>query len=339
MKKEKKVIVIIFGRKDGFGIPESDLIKLPKSYLSFFGKSFSEIHPERVSENLALYFIKDYSGIGVQNPIYEIHKSETKKIYFIELFTYANSFRIETLTCILQTLIKEEKYNPDVDQLYYLCHGSDFGKSGFIEGPIDAEEKDKIIKSINDLPIFNKIKPENFFIATFYHEPPSRIFSAIKEKILSQQLNLLNINELLKSFDKEKLKEPKKKLINTFLPLAIDMQGLSQMSNNERRKQYQEEIILDINLNCDKIIKEWNEIKKVLAIDSNQEILSDEYQLSQEQKDKIKFPLERGSSGFSKDELIKLFEKDSWPEDEFLPKWLEQAVDILEKKIEGNSNQ
>jgi len=129
-----------------------------------------------------------------------------------------------------------------------------------------------------------------------------------------------------------------KKLINTFLPLVIDMQGLSQIINKEKKEQYKQEIIQDLNLNGDRILVEWNELKKVLAIDSTQEVLSEEYRLNPNQKSKIKFPIERENSSFSKGELIKLFEKDSWLEDEFLPKWLEEAVEILEKKIEGKNN-
>lgn len=135
------------------------------------------------------------------------------------------------------------------------------------------------------------------------------------------------------------LETQKKKLINTFLPLAIDIQGLSQLSNKEKKEQYLKEIIQDINSEGDRIIEEWNEVKKVLAIDNDEDVLSEEYGLNPSQKSKIKFPIERENSSFSKGELIKLFKKDSWLEDEFLPKWLEEAVEILEKKIEGKNNQ
>jgi hypothetical protein len=357
MKEGSKIkeneIVVILGRSQSFGLDLTNQDKLPFSYLSFFGNNFSD---KRVTSNLKPHLrVNGNLQKGVDNPIYEINNSDTLKIYFIELFTHAK-YRIETLTCILQTLINGKKYNPDVDSLYYFCHGSDFGKSGFNEGPIEDKEKKGIIQSISDLPISKKISSNNFFIATFYHEPSSRIFSAIKEKIEKQQLASLNINKIYKSFDKEKLADTKKQLINTFLPLAIDMQGLNQITDTKQKKKYLEEIIGSENIKeketkiigsiekySDDMFDNWKNIKEVLALnkkkdDDPKEVLSVKYQI--ENKDNLYFkpigeteenPVE--TADYFKKKLIDLFKKDKWDDKEFIPTWLNDVVKTLDEAI------
>lgn len=335
-------IIVVLGRSQDLGF---NLInKLDHSHLSSWDQILQDYMDNDsnmplqswIEMNLDSYLERD---IKTNNkPIIEMIANDSLGIYFVEAFDYNPDLKIAVLSCIIYTLNSLKRYNPKEDKLFYLCHDTHFGKPQLTEQLLHEKEMEGLINKIYEI-LDIEISLEKFTIATFSHEGNgSRIFSALEKGNKDKWIDF-DIDALIKDFDKDKLLEQKKKIIDTFLPLAIDMHGLSQMSNNEKRKQYQEEIIQDINLNGDRIINEWNDIKKVLAIDSNEETLSEEYQLSQEQKAKIKYPLERGSLCFSKEEVIGLFKKDSWTEDEFLPKWLEQAVDILEKKIEGNSNQ
>ncbi len=359
-KTKGNEIVVILGRSQSFGLDLTKQHKLPFSYLNF------DFSVERLINNLKPHLREtDNLKIGGENPVYEIHvpDTDTLKIYFINLFTYANICKTGTLTCILQTLIKDKKYNPDYDQLLYFCHGSDFGKSGFTEGPIDDKEKGGIIQSINALPISKKISLDNFFIATFYHEPSSRIFSALKEKIEKQQSESLNIKEIYKSFDKEKLADTKNKIINTFLPLILDIKGFEEVTDPKQREEYGKEILHAIGKEKSKVNADngesafteenddiitgygsglktgWNEIKAILnlKIENNikdDEVLSEKYQLKN--KNELFFPIEnnKSSDGFTLDEIKKLFEVDQKDERKKVVEWFDGILKAINKKIE-----
>lgn len=132
----------------------------------------------------------------------------------------------------------------------------------------------------------------------------------------------------------------KKKLIDTFLPLAIDMLGLSEITDKkEVKEKYYYEVELDIHENWDSIIKAWNEIKFILGlrVDSNNEpidFLSEEYQLTPKEKELTYFPLENeGTPGISKDKLINLFNSLTKENGNELFLWLNRVVDLINEKL------
>lgn len=147
-----------------------------------------------------------------------------------------------------------------------------------------------------------------------------------------------NFNSVWDYYRNLTLEEQKKKLIETFLPLAIDQQGLRQCSFNGDKHEYLEEVKAELEKNADKIIEDWNNIKNVLALkrkvdDKPVESLSEK--LNDNEKKGMYFPIENENKpGFTKEELIDFVtsnEKNGT--DKLIKTWLNEAVAVLDAKI------
>ncbi len=388
----KKNIVVILGRSQDFRFELKQEKSLVCSYLNFF-KDFIPI-PEKKSnlkedfglDTFFLAYLNNNTSIFEQHykilndklepakiPIFEIHKTNKQVVYFVEIFESAKGYKLEVLACILKTLIEQNCYSPNKDNLFYFCHGEEFGKKGR-EELIDGAEKNRVLKSINEF-LYTEISNDNIHIVTFFHEDTSRIFLFFKEKkyeVLS--FNSPKVIDLYNSFDKEKLEEIKKKLINTFLPLILDIKGFGEVTDSKQRKEYRKEILLAIGkeksqVNTDNgrsaltaendeefngygndLITGWNEIKEVLALKTLKNpdpkpVLSAKYQINEEYKPKLYFsPLEsENKPGFSVEDITDLFadskeadskEKEKEKARKNVIKWLNGIIKVIDDKIE-----
>lgn len=126
------------------------------------------------------------------------------------------------------------------------------------------------------------------------------------------------------------------KFIKTFLPLAIDLQGLSKCftEGTNAAKDYLDEVIKNLT---DDTINEWNIIKTTLALKQNStdnpnESLPEDYQFNDEEKESMYFPLESVQEpGFSIDNLRKYLKNN----DNYEPivTWFENIVQKLNAKL------
>lgn len=148
-------------------------------------------------------------------------------------------------------------------------------------------------------------------------------------------INLENFVDVWDHFWGEDLRELLGKFIITFLPLAIDLQGLSKCLTEETKaNNYFTEVINDLS---DKTIEEWNIIKKTLALKKNssdnpEESLPEEYRFDNEEKTSMYFPLESVEEpGFSIGDLYEyLKNKDNY---ELIVTWFEKNVKKLNDKL------
>lgn len=142
------------------------------------------------------------------------------------------------------------------------------------------------------------------------------------------------------------LEEQKNKLINIFLPLAIDQKGLGESSSEKTKNNYLNEVQDYLSKNAEYIISAWNEMKITLGLNVEGHIaidtLSEIHKLSNEEKALMYFPIESEECPvFSKESLIDYiisFKEDSG----IMPitSWLIRAVGILSKKINpDNTNE
>lgn len=161
-------------------------------------------------------------------------------------------------------------------------------------------------------------------------------------------------------WNKLDLEYQKKKIIDLWLPLAIDIQGLSEVENG-KRDAYLKEVLEELDKkekdksHGQQIIDGWNEVKKVLLPEKNKEVLEKKYWLKEDggngnEKAKIKFPVERvirntldlnSLKEYVKTNVEKSKEKVGKENDrnfipEFLPNWLQEVVGILDEKIKQN---
>jgi hypothetical protein len=125
------------------------------------------------------------------------------------------------------------------------------------------------------------------------------------------------------------------KFIKTFLPLAIDLQGLSKcLTEKTNANNYLTEVINDLP---DNTINEWNIIKKTLALKQNssdnpEESLPEEYRFDDFEKTSMYFPLESvHRPGFSIEDLREyLKNNDNY---ELIVKWFKEIVQKLNAKL------
>lgn len=323
-----KEIVIILGRNenlkiklDGFERMELDTV----SNTSKFDIKYLRNIPETIKS-------LKFKVMSYQNQ---------KTIVFIEEFNYESKNNPELITFILSTLLfKDTEKDKAVDSIatqlkhvLFVCHDAHYGLDVETEKLITGDEIEKFHNRVNYL--FNN-RIENIDIITFFHADRSKIFKGLKEKKPDDGINIKYLIELVDT----RFLDTKKKLITTFLPLAIDMQGLYNIRDKEKKELCIKEIIKDIKSGGDRIVNEWEEIKKVLGIGGNKGLLTGKYQLTNEEIEILKFPLETHTGNrFTKKDLKEFFKKDSWTDEEFLPNWLEKAVKILDKKIEANNNE
>jgi hypothetical protein len=155
-----------------------------------------------------------------------------------------------------------KKKLPDI--LYYLLKTqieNDYKLRLFIHDKEYGKETD-----IYD--IYNK----EIEIITFMHEKSSSdVFTNLTASYNNHTEFKNKLNEIFDNFGISKLKT---KLINTFLPLAIDMQGLIEVSNNNEGKfqKYLLEVIEKLDEQLKDIPDKCNKIKKVLSENHNFEI-------------------------------------------------------------------
>ncbi len=116
------------------------------------------------------------------------------------------------------------------------------------------------------------------------------------------------------------LEYQKKKIIDLFLPLFIDIKGLNDISNEENNPAYLNEVKAEYTKSYfDQLKKEWKEIKDILAAEQGREVLEKQFRLSEEEKNLItSFPLEDFSNIQSTSKLSV---------------WFPQVVDMLNKKL------
>jgi hypothetical protein len=178
-------------------------------------------------------------------------------------------------------------------------------------------------------------------------------------KVLTEQNKIKKSNfEFVWDYywNKLDLEYQKKKLINLWLPLAIDMQGVSEVENG-KRNDYLKEVLngLDKQENgksyAEKLIEGWSEVKKVLLPDDGKQFLEEKYQIKGNDKEKIKFPVERENGKPLDPKSLKDFVNKNWENakekivkendadfiSKFLPNWLQEVVSIIDKKIQGSS--
>ncbi len=149
-------------------------------------------------------------------------------------------------------------------------------------------------------------------------------------------INLENFVDVWDHFWGEELRLLAGKFIKIFLPLAIDLQGLSKcLTEKTNADNYLPEVINDLPDN--NIINEWNEIKTTLAlkqnsIDNPEESLPEEYRFDDEEKTSMYFPLESVKKpGFSIKDLHEYLKNN----DDYvlIVTWFEKNVKKLNDKL------
>jgi hypothetical protein len=328
-----KEVIIVLGRNLDLNF-ELDK-KLPISYLDFFSNQ-KKLNANNIRINLTSFLDSNINTNS--NPIYEIEKNDAQSVYFIEAFYYKLQFKEEVLACVLNTLRTLPSIDFEQSRIFYLCHDAHYVDTGMTEQRVDGDER---IETINNLNFYldTDFSVDEVSIATFYHEEPScKIFSALKAANINNWKNF-DINLLLLKFDSQLLEEQKKKLIDTFLPLTIDMQGLREVSD-DNKQEYLDEILRSIQKNEAKISNTWNEIKTVIALkihdhDKPKEILSETYRFTKEEKKTLYFPLESElNPGIISTNLVNHFKNPAeWEGDKFLPTWLSHIVRKFDEKL------
>jgi hypothetical protein len=322
-------IIIILGRSQNLSFNLNN--KLSISYLDFF--------KNLPNKNLKFY-LKSYLRRPIHTneiSVHEIFKNNLNSIYFVEAFTYDPKLKIEVFACIIKTLIRLNSYDSGKDKIVYLCHDTHFGKDSLTEESVIDNEKLKIIDRLYEL-LNIKISNKKLFIATFFHESKSIIFSSLKNAA-KKNWNNINLVAFFNSFDKNIFLDPPKKLIDTFLPLAIDAQGIKEVAK-EKKEKYLDEIIKNVKENADTIAKSWNEIRMIckdFSIDFNN---NNRIEKSNNSFINIRCcPLEdKELSKINKKSLIKYFKNyDTWNDEEYLPNWLNTAINILNTQINKNN--
>lgn len=92
-------------------------------------------------------------------------------------------------------------------------------------------------------------------------------------------------------WNKLNIEYQKKKIINLWLPLAIDIQGLSEIKDKENIEEYLKDVLNDIEkIDIKKFCKDWKEISEVLSLNGGEQLLDKEYQLSATDIEKINPP-------------------------------------------------
>lgn len=137
------------------------------------------------------------------------------------------------------------------------------------------------------------------------------------------------------------LKYQRNKIVNLWLPLAIDIQGLREVPNIIKREEYLKEIENDVEIYADELIEEWNCIKSILGLKNNfkknepiEEVLDNKYRLSEKEKEHIYSPIEINSGEINKETIISFIrESVEKRNDKSLPEWFVNVIDQIDKKL------
>lgn len=142
-------------------------------------------------------------------------------------------------------------------------------------------------------------------------------------------------NFIIKRIETLSLEYQKKTIISLWLPLAIDIQGLSEIQHNSKIKDYSKKIEKDIDAYAESLIDKWKEIKNILIPTEGNDGTNIKYRLNEEDKQKVIFPIEKNGKVISAASL-KEFIRENYKhqnDSDFLPNWLTEVVRMLEKKI------
>lgn len=330
-------VIIILGRSHSLNFSLKK--KLPISYLDILPDEVP-LQQEEELESLLYNFLSEEIKTN-RRSIYELKETGSRGIYFVEAeaaLEYKKDNRIGVLSFILRTLNELKLLNYKDDKIIYLCHDAHFGEKRRTEKKIDGNEMQVVIEKL-DFFLDDKFATDKVFIATFFHEDPnSKVFTALKAANLNNWKGF-DIKTLLEKFDSDLLEEQKKKLINTFLPLAIDIQGLSEIIP-DKRAEYLRDVLSDLEQNADAIIKDWHNISEKLFSKTEKISLVDKFKFTQKELEKFKFPIYDQSKELTKKSL-KDFVKVNYlnpKSDTFLPNWLQHSVSVIDDKLKNSKN-
>lgn len=143
-----------------------------------------------------------------------------------------------------------------------------------------------------------------------------------REPILNASADFDDIEEVFF----HQLEVQKKKLINLWLPLAIDMQGLKD-DNKQHLKDYFEAIKKDVKEYVnDEFVKSWEEIKNFFTGEVK-------HLISNDLPSKIVKSLKEEKT--IAEDFYNTYVKNS-ESNNFLPNWLQEVVRVLDEKIKQN---
>ena len=142
-------------------------------------------------------------------------------------------------------------------------------------------------------------------------------------------------------WNKLNLEFQKKKIIDLFLPLAIDIQGLSEIEK-EKKDSYLKEVLTEYNTDYpEKLSSEWKKVKEILAPNDGMEVLGEAFRLTEQEKNKIQSPpfFELLNGAGTENKVKEFIEnnaqqyKTNSKDNTALPVWLKDVVDLIDKKI------
>lgn len=137
------------------------------------------------------------------------------------------------------------------------------------------------------------------------------------------------------------LENLKKKIINLWLPLAIDIQGLSEVEEGKKKGYYKEirDELLEKNKEYYiKLVTDWNDLKDNIKndnIDVNTPTRILDEIIKTEPQDA--FEKLNGNNKKVQAKFYKIFILDK-NKNNFLPNWLQKAVEIIDTKISKTEN-
>jgi len=259
-------------------------------------------------------------------------EDELKFIGFTKSNSYDNSksYTSSDITTECNNIFKNEE-----NQILLLLHSNEPDR-------FNEKEKNEILRGFAGKKlkarlffggtgkVYEKLIDESqtYFLKNAINNPKNKDSFSIK------RANFLEVWDWY--WNKLELENLKRDIINLWLPLAIDIQGLSEVEES-RRQNYLKEIFneLDKNDYVKNLSDGWEEVKKILLPDDDKkEVLDKKYQLAPDEKKKVSFPVEITA------ENLKKFVKENWslkknnPKDpNFLPNWLQEVVTIINKKI------
>lgn len=162
--------------------------------------------------------------------------------------------------------------------------------------------------------------------------------------LYEQELKKENFNFVWDWYwNKLDLEYQKKNIINLWLPLAIDIQGLSEVQNDKTKvEKYFQEIKNEIeylkslkSFPNDDEFPRWKEIKQALNNNEKTKSYSD---FNPKSIVEMLLSEETTLDSFKRSEAKYLGkEKDSNPNPNFLPNWLQEVVKVIDDKIKESS--
>lgn len=141
-------------------------------------------------------------------------------------------------------------------------------------------------------------------------------------------------------WNKLDLEYQKKNLINLWLPLAIDIQGLREVQKDEKKaKEYYKEI-------REELINNDNETEYCKSLKLFPKFKIDDIEEDLPEWDEINGELNNGYNTFNPldlvNEILKKhsfndFDKKYFSDPNFLPNWLQEVVKVIDEKLKQNS--